>query len=410
MSSVPADYQQSQAAFSAQRPGPPAPVSEMVPNNRNSLTGTAVTTAAAPTRGNSTVSVPPLPSTDVSPGSPSPERTKPKVTFDQLKDKYKNLKREKRDLEYKTEQLTGQAHRNAATIDQLREQYTESEKLREERDTDYERLQQRLEQLQIRLDSREQEYDRLQANFISHMRAIRATDDDLSTIRTKLANLHGSVSQFSMGLKKHIGDRNKAAKTFARLYPHLESWLNKEPLEAPVIMQLTEKLVNETLIRAYLAPGVYPGVRINGAYKELSHWMHERGGDDAVLRLKQQLCYFIARDKTQETRSEMAAAHKSISDQLFASLLEIYPSMESIMRSKIDKFIEKAFDLSLAMRGQEVEVKVLPVKEGDSFDTRTMAPDFRGTAEGQIKLVVCPPFEAVEGDHGFLLPAKILCY
>ncbi|GAB5592483.1 hypothetical protein Unana1_07383 [Umbelopsis nana] len=411
MSSVPADYQQPQSAFSAQRPGPaPASSEPSTTSNRNSYTGTTLESVIAPAVPFHQPSTSSAPGTDLSSGTP-PERIKPKVTFDQLKEKYKALKREKRELEQKTELLTTQAHRNASTIDLLREKHEESEQLREERDTDYERLQQRLEQVQIRLDAREQEYDRLQANFISHMRAIRATDDDLSTIRTKLANLHGSVSQFAMGLKKHIGDRTKAAKAFARFYPHLESWLTTkgQELEAPIIMQLTEKLVNDALIRVYVAPGLYPGIRINPAFKELSNWMLERGGDDAALRLKQQLCYFIARDKSPETRSDIAAAHKSISDQLFSSLLEVYPSMESIMKSKIDKFIEKAFDLSLAIRGQEVEVKVLPIKEDDSFDTRTMAPDFRGAAEGQIKLVICPPFEAIEGDHGFLLPAKVIC-
>jgi hypothetical protein len=406
MSSAPADYQQSPTTFSAQRPGPMPPPSEQPASNRDSYTGIdQVIAPAVPVHHRSTS---PTPGTDISSGGSS-ERPKPKVTFDELKEKYRKVKREKRDLEHKTEQLTGQAHRNAASIEQLREQFSESERMREERDADYERLQQRLEQVQIRLESREQEYDRLQANFISHMRAIRATDDDLSTIRTKLANLHGSVAQFSMGLKKHIVDRKQAGKAFARMYPYLESWVTAKDLEAPIIMQLTEKLVNDALIRVYVAPGIYPGMHINSSYNDLSQWMLARGADDGVLRLKQQLCYLIARDRTPETRAEIVSAQKLVSDQLFTSLLDIYPSMENVMRSKIDKFIEKAFDLSLCIRGQEVDVKVLPIKEGDAFDTRTMAPDYKGVAEGHVKLVVCPPFEAIEGDHGFLLPAKVIC-
>ncbi|KAH8549599.1 hypothetical protein BGW37DRAFT_428966 [Umbelopsis sp. PMI_123] len=382
------------------------PSSDKPASNRNSYTGIDQVIAPAVPVHHPPSS--PAPGTDVPSGSSS-ERPKPKVTFDELKEKYRKVKREKRDLEHKVEQLTGQAHRNAASIEQLREQFNESERMREERDADYERLQQRLEQVQIRLDSREQEYDRLQANFISHMRAIRATDDDLSTIRTKLANLHGSVAQFAMGLKKHIVDRKQAGKAFGRIYTHLEPWVTAKELEAPIIMQLTEKLVNDALIRIYVAPGIYPGVRINNSYNELSQWMQSRGADDGVLRLKQQICYLIARDKTPDTRADIASSQKVFSDQLFSSLLEIYPAMENVMRSKIDKFIEKAFDLSLCMRGQEVDVKVLPIKEGDAFDTRTMAPDYKGLAEGLVKVVICPPFEAIEGDHGFLLPAKVIC-
>jgi hypothetical protein len=406
--SAPADYQQPSAPYSATRPGPMS-ATETSSSNRNSFSGTnrePVLAPAVPVHQRSTSPTPPGTSDLASPVS-SPERVKPKVTFDELKAKYKSLKREKRELEYKTEQLTSQAHRNAASIDTLQQQYHESEKLREERDTDYERLQQRLEQLQLRLDAREQEYDRLQANFISHMKAIRATDDDLSTIRTKLANLHGSVSQFSMGLKKHIGDKSNAMKAFARNFPHVD--LKGLDQEAPIIMQLTEKLVNEALINVYISFGVYPGLSINTAYNELHTWMINRGADDAALSLKQKLCYIIARDRSPETKSEIAVAHKIMSDQLFTALLEVYPSMESIMRSKIEKFIDKAFDLSLAMRGQEVDVKVLPIKEGDAFDTRTMAPDYKGIAEGVVRLVICPPFEAIEGDHGFLLPAKVIC-
>ncbi|KAJ2962935.1 hypothetical protein NQZ79_g1942 [Umbelopsis isabellina] len=406
--SAPVDYQQPPASYAATRPGPMS-ATEIPSNNRNSYSGTnrePVLAPAVPVHQRSTSPTPPG-SIDVTSPISSPERVKPKVTFDELKAKYKSLKREKRELEFKTEQLTSQAHRNAATIETLQQQYLESEKLREERDMDYERLQQRLEQVQLRLDSREQEYDRLQANFISHMQAIRATDDDLSTIRTKLANLHGSVAQFSMGLKKHIGDKSKAMKAFARIFPQVD--LKGQDQEAAIIMQLTEKLVNETLINVYISFGVYPGLSINTAYNELHTWMLNRGADDAALRLKQKLCYIIARDRSPETKSEIAVAHKLLSDQLFTALLEVYPSMESIMRSKIDKFIDKAFDLSLAMRGQEVDVKVLPIKEGDAFDLRTMAPDYKGVAEGVVKLVICPPFEAIEGDHGFLLPAKVIC-
>ncbi|KAG2186090.1 hypothetical protein INT43_002528 [Umbelopsis isabellina] len=406
--SAPVDYQQSPASYAATRPGPMS-ATENPSNNRNSYSGTnrePVLAPAVPVHQRSTSPTPPG-SVDVTSPISSPERVKPKVTFDELKAKYKSLKREKRELEFKTEQLTSQAHRNAATIETLQQQYLESEKLREERDIDYERLQQRLEQVQIRLDSREQEYDRLQANFITHMKAIRATDDDLSTIRTKLANLHGSVAQFSMGLKKHIGDKSKAMKAFARTFPQVD--LNGQDQEANIIMHLTEKLVNEALINIYISFGVYPGLSINTAYNELHTWMLNRGADDAALRLKQQLCYIIARDRSPETKSEIAVAHKLLSDQLFTALLEVYPSMESIMRSKIDKFIDKAFDLSLAMRGQEVDVKVLLIKEGDAFDPRTTAADYKGVAEGTVKLVICPPFEAIEGDHGFLLPAKVIC-
>ncbi|CAM0140730.1 unnamed protein product [Umbelopsis sp. WA50703] len=268
------------------------------------------------------------------------------------------------------------------------------------------------------LQRREQEYARIEHNFFEHTKLIRATDDDLSTIRDTFKLLKYGITRFVMSLNKKA-DREKATEKFRAMWPSLPLSDLGTPLEHGHINMLTEKLIHQHLVKLIFESPLYPGLHINGAFLEVNRWLQVHGSDFST-RLRQQLSAIIAKSKPDsETQQEAQAARTEIIDRVYNDLAEIY---DPFLREsdagqegnggylgKVREIIDKSLKLSIAIRGQDVDIHILPVKEGEqSFDEDTMV-ELKGKTEGDIKFCICPPFVGGDGEHGFVEKGKVVC-
>ncbi|KAI9290074.1 hypothetical protein BC943DRAFT_313233 [Umbelopsis sp. AD052] len=276
-----------------------------------------------------------------------------------------------------------------------------------------------LAQTRKQLHRREQEYARIEHNFFEHTKIIRATDDDLSTIRDSFKLLKYGITRFVMSLNKKA-DREKATEKFQTLWPHLPLVELGTPLEHGHINMLTEKLIHQHLNNLIFKSPLYPGLHINGAYSEMSRWLQDHGSEFST-RLRQQLTAIIAKSKPEtDIQMEAQSARAQILEVVYNDLAEIY---DPVMRetdqtaqdgngayySKIREIIDKSLKLSIAIRGQDVDISILPIQEGEqSFDDETMV-EVKGKTEGKIRFCICPPFFGGDGEHGFLEKGKVVC-
>ncbi|CDS05830.1 hypothetical protein LRAMOSA08358 [Lichtheimia ramosa] len=277
-------------------------------------------------------------------------------------------------------------------------------------------LQQQYEEMRRMLQQEEQEYQQIEHRFFEHTRSVRATDDDLSTIRDTFKLLKYSIARLVMSLNKKA-DMHTAASKFASKWPTLipEGGSELEPVH---INLLAEKLVHEHLVYEIFKCPVYPGMEINDAYASVSEWMTANGSDFAV-RLRQQLACIIAKSsKDSELQQAAATEKKRIVDTIYQDLADVYSPFlrehdakadeEKRYINKVSDIVEKALKLTVAIRGQEVDISTLDTKEGEAqFDPETMV-DVKGKTTGKVRFCICPPFIGGDGEHGFVEKGKVV--
>ncbi|KAI8140825.1 hypothetical protein BJV82DRAFT_519343 [Fennellomyces sp. T-0311] len=270
-----------------------------------------------------------------------------------------------------------------------------------------------LEEAKRQVQTQEQEYAQIEHKFFDHTRAIRATDDDLSTIRDSFKLLKYSIARLIMTLNKKA-DKETATDKFAHKWPKL----NVKDLEPSHINLLAEKLVHEHLVQQIFRSPLYPGLSINDAYDSVSKWLiaHE---SEFTVRLRQQLASIVAKSgKDTELYKAAQAEKKKIIDLIYNDLADVYEPFlrendanvdeEKRYYAKVTDIVDKAMKLAIAMRGQEVDISTLDTKEGEEmFDEETMT-EVKGKTSGVVRFCICPPFVGGDGEHGFLEKGKVV--
>ncbi|CAO3613653.1 unnamed protein product [Cunninghamella blakesleeana] len=214
-------------------------------------------------------------------------------------------------------------------------------------------------------------------------------------------------------------DKEKAKNKFVTTWPNLKLVNdNGELLEPSYINFLAEKLLHEHLVKSIFQCPMYPGLEINGAYDALSRWFTEHDSTFSV-RLRQQLAVILVKSKPDsELQQAVAKEKKRIADLIYQDLTEIYDpfirendsqvSGEKSYYYKISDIVDKAFKLTIAIRGQDVDISALNMDEGtQEIDEETMV-DVRGKTTGTVRFCICPIFVGGDGEHGFLEKGKVV--
>ncbi|KAG1190987.1 hypothetical protein G6F36_002682 [Rhizopus arrhizus] len=242
----------------------------------------------------------------------------------------------------------------------LRASEIETEKARKEK------LQVELAEAQRIYREREVEYSAIEQSFFEHTRTIRATDDDLSTIRDSFKLLKYSIARLIMTLSKKA-DKAKAADKFCKTWPHLRILEAPDAeLESSLVNLLSEKLVHEHLVTSIFNVPVYPGLKVNEAYDALFHWLQAHSSQFSV-RLRQQMASVIAKSGKESDIQQMAIKEKQrIATKIYDDLADIYHPFlrendaavedEKSYFNKICDIVEKTLKLAIAIRGQDVEI------------------------------------------------------
>lgn len=281
-----------------------------------------------------------------------------------------------------------------------------------------EKLQNELAEAQKAYQDREIEYATIEHNFFEHTRIIRATDDDLSTIRDSFKLLKYSIARLIMTLNKKA-DKARAAEKFVKTWPHL-SILEPQngELDPSFINLLSEKLVHEHLVKSIFDVPIYPGLGINEAYDKLHHWLQAHSSEFSI-RLRQQMAAVIAKsNKESEIQVTAQNEKQRIATQIYNDLADIYyPFLkendavvdeEKKYFTKICDIVEKALKLAIAIRGQDVDITTVTIEEGkQEFEEETMT-EVKGRSSGIVRFSICPTFIGGDPEHGFLEKGKVV--
>lgn len=282
-----------------------------------------------------------------------------------------------------------------------------------------ERLQNELNEAQRIFKEREAEYSSIEHSFFEHTRAIRATDDDLSTIRDSFKLLKYSIARLIMTLNKKA-DKTRAADKFCQTWPNLPILdpTTKE-LEPSFVNLLAEKLVHEHLVKYVFNSPIYPGLKVNDAYYALHTWLQQHNSQFSV-RLRQQMAAVVAKSKPETEIQQAAQKEKqAIAKKIYDDLADIYhpflrendAAVEEEKRyyNKICDIVDKALKLCIAIRGQEVEITTVAIEEGSKqpFEEETMT-EVKGRTNGLVRFCICPTFMGGDREHGFLEKGKVV--
>ncbi|SAM01061.1 hypothetical protein [Absidia glauca] len=317
------------------------------------------------------------------------------------------------DIPAEAEELQKQLDQLNLTINKVRQEVTSEVEKKQQ-------LQADLEEARRMYQERETEYSYIEHNFFQLTRAVRATDDDLSTIRDSLKLLKYNVSRVVMTLNKKA-DKSKAKAKFVATWPQLSLLDSQGELVEPShINYLAEKLIHEHLVRSVFRCPVYPGLDINDAYAALSQWFTEHDSNFSI-RLRQQLALILVKNNKMadsELQQAVQQEKKRIADLIYNDLADIYTpflrendaqvSEEKSYYAKVTDILDKAFKLAVAIRGQEVDITTLDLEEGkQEIDEETMV-EVRGKSSGVVRFCICPAFVGGDGEHGFLEKGKVV--
>ncbi|KAF7730581.1 hypothetical protein EC973_001963 [Apophysomyces ossiformis] len=268
------------------------------------------------------------------------------------------------------------------------------------------------------LETKKQEYKRIEANFYSHVRSIRPTDDDLSTIQPEIGHLLSQMNNLCMSLRSKI-DRDSATAFVQERWPAMNESIKElikaeeTTLDSGYITLFAEKFLVETMIEGIVRQPIHPGVSINEAFQQVDAWIRARN-EEWATRLRQQVSALVVKQPAEEQQS-IEKAKEALVEHIMDQLSRIYPAIkeDANQAKKILNIVNRAARLSLAMKGQEIAIKPVSVQEGvATFDSTLMKPVNKGKPEGRVLVVVSPPFVATDPsdpEHGFVIPGKVLC-
>ncbi|CAO3641368.1 unnamed protein product [Mucor hiemalis] len=258
------------------------------------------------------------------------------------------------------------------------------------------------------LEVKKLEYRRMETRFYSHIKSIRSSEDDLSTIYPQYIQLFSQIHNFSTSIKSKLSNKNNI----------LEYWWNKDSivnqsiqhhlssLDVDMIVLLTEKIFTEVIVHEILQTSIHPGVSLNNSFGEIHHWVEKRNTSWAT-RMKQQIASFVVKQSNEEN-DQIETAKEEIINKVLTLLSQVYNDTDK-MKRKVTSIVNLATKLNLAVKCQENEVVIDSFEEGGvtMFDENTMVSIENNTGDSLL-LVITPQIVAL-GDHGFNIPAKVYC-
>lgn len=299
--------------------------------------------------------------------------------------------------------------------------------------------------LRRELDTKKDDYQRMETRFYAHVKSIKATDDDLSTIQHEISHVSSQLNNLCMGLKAKMDQQSGSSFLFNKYNKQQQGLIRKylikttheeqdyegddnddgnPPLLEPrYVTMLTEKLIMELLVENIFDQPLHIGVSVNQAYDQVSQWMR-RYNEEWAQRFRQQMSALLANQAKKQEGDEgksIELAMGGLVNTILEQLGHIYPELQKQdseyrknQQKKIQGIVARMARLDMAIKGQDVEIKYQCIQEGGqvAFDPTTMKADGKGKPDGQVLFVITPPFVAIDpndNDHGFITPGKVYC-
>ncbi|KAF9575358.1 hypothetical protein EC968_003409 [Mortierella alpina] len=260
--------------------------------------------------------------------------------------------------------------------------------------------------IQQKLAKRESDYEVMSKNYLEHVRLIRPTDDDHSTIMDRLTQLKASIEHLirkaqggrSVNLQKDVAIEHLKAKGLLEGFP-----VPEDKLESFHLNLFMESVVMSTLVSHFFDKALCCVFDYNKGFKEIYDWMFSRNEKMAV-RFRQQLCVMVTQDPDTKVRQEeqvntTAAALSELLSSVYANTNEL---------AKIRDLCNKAFELAIAMTGLESVISPVTIPLGTPFDEDNMGTSLKSNPEGKVALVIFPAFR--DKECAFDVRPKVWCH
>ncbi|KAG0377806.1 hypothetical protein BGX24_005418 [Mortierella sp. AD032] len=270
----------------------------------------------------------------------------------------------------------------------------------------YEQLAKEKHDLQAKFDAQKRDYETMSKNYLEHVRLIRATDDDHSTIIDRLTQLKSFIEQV---VRKAQGSRsvnlNRAiAIEYLKSYGLLDNFPVPERSLEPFHLNLfMEAMVMRALVDRFFDQPLCSVFEYNKGFSQIYDWMNSRNHSQAV-RWRQQLCLMLTQDPETKARQEKQVAMTA--DALTEVISSVYNGTNE--GSKIRDICNRAFELSVAMTGIDSVIKPFNTPLNTPYDEEYMRTSLKSNPQGKVALVIFPAFKDKEGN--FNIGPKVWCY
>ncbi|KAF9992337.1 hypothetical protein BGZ80_000380 [Entomortierella chlamydospora] len=267
-------------------------------------------------------------------------------------------------------------------------------------------LNRQYQELQQKMAKKDRDYEVMSKNYLEHVRLIRATDDDHSTIMDRLTQLKASIEHL---IRKAQGGRSVNLNKEAAVKHFKDSGLlenfpvSEDKLEAYHLNLYMESVVMSTLVDCFFSKPLSCIFDYNKGFKEIYEWMKERN-EKLAVRWRQQLCVMLTQSPATKIRQEEEVT--IVAGKLSELMSNVYTNTNEL--SKIKDICNKAFELSIAMTALESVITPVTVELGTDFDEESMGTSLKSNPEGKVALVIFPAFK--DEVNAFDVRPKVWCY
>ncbi|KAF9929727.1 hypothetical protein FBU30_001243 [Linnemannia zychae] len=271
----------------------------------------------------------------------------------------------------------------------------------------FEQLAKEKMELQAKLDARERDYETMSKNYLEHVRHIRATDDDHSTIIDRITHLKSFIEHM---IRKVQGPRSAnlnrgACIAYLKSEGLLDGFAIPEQSLEPFLLNLfMESVVMKALVTRFFDQPLCCVFEYNNGFEQIYKWMNARNPTQAV-RWRQQLCLMLTQDS--ETKKKQEDEVTMATEALTELISEIYSGVNEAPR--IRDICNRAFELAVAMTGIDSIIKPDSTSLiGKPFDEEYMKSSHKSNTGGKVVLVIFPAFK--DKEENFNMGPKVWCY
>ncbi|KAI9280772.1 hypothetical protein BY458DRAFT_584246 [Sporodiniella umbellata] len=291
----------------------------------------------------------------------------------------------------------------------------ESEKCSYEHDN--ERLEEQLRLAQDKIKKRTDDMLQLKDSFQSHLRSTRCTDDSPQSIGEQLLSIRKDIEHLA-GVLLPFAEPEITLTKLSTLWLNLKDSI--ERLGPERIQILTEKFIMDVLVQN-LNTNHFPGLSCPEAFLEVQDWLDQHDASPLFTTQLRQEVSMIISQKTGEIEERWNKSAERCWHHLYRGLQKSFPksflvSQEDALAKEtycqqLRGLVKKVMDLGSAIKGQEVCITAMGVKEGvQPFDPAIME-DQDGQTVGIIALCISPPFVVKLSDrYEPLVKGRVLCF
>lgn len=298
--------------------------------------------------------------------------------------------------------------------------------------SDVTHLNEQLQKTQEKIKQRSHDMDLLENNYQAHLRSVRSSDDDPTSIGKKLLGLRERIHGLASELVPHAEPltSEKLSTLWINLGPSIQQL--GTPLPPHRILMLTEKFMMDVLVQN-LNLHYFPGLSCGPELTQLQQWFEQNDSSSHFsTRLQQEVTLLVAQNN-QKAGEEVQEIWQKCADKnwthLYKGLQKAYPTYLAKKTTdqkvideqtqanaiaygkKLRELVDYSMSLGSAIKGQEVSITAVDVREGVQPIDCSLMDDVDGQTCGTVGFCISPPF-VMRAAKGYepLIKGKVLCF